>query len=165
MDDPQATWCPKKLAEKKYLSIRRWGGVSNFMMCASFRITPIYITSHTQRARKLTAKGGHICKLTVKNQDQVYQATWCPKKLAEKKIPEHQKMRGGEQLHDVWVVLAGYLDDAQKVDQTPDCSLDGLDMNTVYKWSWVVIMKMRWDFMQKIWDIIGGCSSATYVQL
>ena len=49
----------------------------------------------------------------------------------QKKIPEHQKMRGGEQLHDVWVVLAGYLDDAQKVDQTPDCSLDGLDMNTI----------------------------------
>ena len=41
-------------------------------------------------------------------------------------------MRGGEQqLHDVWVVLAGYLGDAQKVDQTPDCSLSGLDMNTI----------------------------------
>ena len=40
-------------------------------------------------------------------------------------------MRGGEQLHDVWVVLAGYLDDAQNVDQTPDCSLAGLDMNTI----------------------------------
>ena len=103
------------------------------MMCGSFRITPIYITSHTQRAKKLTAKGGHICKLTVKKNKIKYTKLPDVLKNWQKKIPEHQKMRGGEQLHDVWVVLAGYLDDAQKVDQTPDCSLDGLDMNTVYK--------------------------------
>ena len=56
-----------KIWQKKIPEHQKMRGVSNFMMCGSFRITPIYITSHTQRTRKLTAKGGHICKLTVKN--------------------------------------------------------------------------------------------------